>query len=178
MTNMEPEDPMAFCRLGNALAARESFAEAEAAYEQAAAIEPTMAGAYYSRLSDTYRLAGHFDQAVRALDRCIREDASEPAYHLLSGDILIEKGDIDDALIAYERAVKLKPVFTGAYYNRLGNTLSRFSQYEKAVTAFRKAVTAEPDNPFYNLYLAGAYAALGQEDLARQALEKSEALRK
>ena len=178
MTDMEPEDGMAYCRLGNALAALESFAEADAAYERAAAIEPTAAGSYYSRLSEVYRQAGHYDRAIAALDRCIRENSSEPAYHLLFGDIMIEKGDIAAALSAYEMAVKLRPDFTGAYYNRLGNTLSRFSQYEKAVMAFRKAITAEPDNPFYILYLAGAYNALGREDLARQALEKSELLRK
>ena len=178
MTDMEPEDAMSYCRLGNALAALESFEEAEAAYEQATAIEPTMTGAYYSRLSEVYRQAGHYDRAIRALDRCINENTSEPVYHLLFGDIMVEKGDIAAALIAYERAVKLKPDFTGAYYNRLGNTLVHFSHHEKAVTIFQKAITAEPDNPFYILYLAGAHAALGQEDLARQAMEKSEALRK
>jgi len=177
MTDMEPEDAMAYCRLGNALVALESFAEAEAAYERAATIEPMTAGAYYSRLSEVYRQAGHYARAVRALDRCIRENASEPAYHLLFGDIMVEKGDIAAALSAYERAVKLRPDFTGAYYNRFGNTLVRFSHHEKAVLAFRKASTAEPDNPFYILYLAGTYAALGQEDLARQALEKAEALK-
>jgi tetratricopeptide (TPR) repeat protein len=169
---------MAFCRLGNALVALESFAEADAAYERAVEIEPTMAGAYYSRLSEVYRQAGHHDQALRALERCIQENASEPVYHLLCGDIMVEKGDIATAVIAYEKAVKLKPDFTGAYYNRLGNTLVRFSHHEKAVTAFQQAITAEPDNPFYNLYLAAAYAALGQEDLARQAMEKSAALKK
>lgn len=178
MAAMEPEDAMAFCRLGNALAVLGSFAEAEAAYERATAIEPTMAGAYYSRLSEVYRQAGHYDQALRALDRCIRENAAEPVYHLLRGDIMVEKGDIVTALTAYERGIKLKPDFTGAYYNRLGNTLVRFSHHEKAVTAFQKAITAEPHNPFYILYLAGAYAALGQDDLARQAMAKSEALKK
>ncbi len=178
MTNMEPEDGMAHCRLGNALVALESFEGAEAAYERAAAIEPTAAGAYYSRLSEVYRQAGHYDRAIHALDRCIRENAAEPAYHLLFGDIMIEKGDIAAGLTAYERAVKMRPDFKGAYYNRLGNTLVRFFQHEKAVTAFQKAITAEPDNPFYILYLAGAYTALGQEDLARQAMENAEALRK
>lgn len=177
MTDMEPEDAMAYCRLGNALVALESFEEAEAAYERAAEIEPTTAGAYYSRLSEVYRQAGHYDRAVRALDRCIRENASEPAYHLLFGDIMVEKGDIAAALIAYERAVKLGPTFTGAYYNRLGNTLVRFSHHEKAVTAFQKAITAEPDNPFYILYLAGAYNSLGQEDLSRQAIATAESLK-
>jgi tetratricopeptide (TPR) repeat protein len=178
MTDMEPEDPMAYCRLGNALVALESFDEAEAAYERAGEIEPTAAGAYYSRLSEVYRRAGHYDRSVRALERCIRKNDADPAYHLLFGDIMVEKGDITAALIAYERAVELRPDFTGAYYNRLGNTLSRFSQHERAVTAFQKAITAEPDNPFYILYLAGAYTALGQEDLACQTMEKAEALKK
>ena len=178
MTDLEPEDAMAYCRLGNALVALESFNEADTAYERAAAIEPTTAGAYYSRLSEVYRRAGHYDRAIRALDRCIRESSDEPVYHLLFGDIMVEKGDIAAALIAYERAIKLGPAFTGAYYNRLGNTLARFSHHEKAVTAFQKAITAEPANPFYILYLAGAYNALGQEDLARQALEKAEVLKK
>jgi tetratricopeptide (TPR) repeat protein len=178
MTEVDPEDAMAYCRLGNALAALASFAEAENAYERATAIEPSMAGAYYSRLSEVYRQAGHYEQALRALDRCIRDNAADPVYHLLSGDIMVEKGDLAAAFNAYARAVKMRPDCTGAYYNRLGNTLVRFSHHEKAVTAFKTATMAEPDNPFYILYLAGAYATLGQEDLARQAMEKSAALKK
>ncbi|HQK78893.1 MAG TPA: tetratricopeptide repeat protein [Syntrophales bacterium] len=167
MTELEPEDAMACCRLGNALAAGEEFDAAEAAYRRAGEIEPLSAAAYYGRLAVVYRDAGHIEAAVRMAALCIREDAAEPAHHLLAGELLLARGDIEAAVAAYETAMALRPEFTAAYCNRLGNALALANHHEKAVAAFQKAVTAEPQNPFYLLYLADAQRALEEKDNAR-----------
>jgi len=168
MTELEPDDAMACCRLGNALAAGEEFDAAEAAYRRAGEIEPLSSAAYYGRLAVVYRDAGHIEAAIRMAALCIREDAAEPAHHLLAGELLLARGDIEAAVAAYETAMALRPEFTAAYCNRLGNALALANHHEKAVAAFQKAVTAEPQNPFYLLYLADAQRALEEKDNARK----------
>ncbi|HOF05278.1 MAG TPA: tetratricopeptide repeat protein [Syntrophales bacterium] len=175
MTEMEPEDAMAFCRLGNALAAAGDCDGAEASYRRAAEIEPLSAAAYYGRLAVIYSEAGHADRAVRMAARCVQENPAEPAYHLLSGDLLIARGDLEAALAAYERAAALRPECAATYANRLGNTLAGAGRYAEAVTAFRRAAALDPQNPFYLLYLADAYRALGREDEAREVMDRLEA---
>ncbi|MDI9569204.1 MAG: tetratricopeptide repeat protein [Pseudomonadota bacterium] len=168
MTELAPDDAMAWCRLGYALAAGEDFDAAAAACRRAGEIEPSSAAAYYGRLAAACRDAGHLEAAARMAALCIREDAAEPAHHLLAGELSLARGDLEAAVAAFETAMALRPEFTAAYWNRLGNALARAGYHEKAVAAFQKAVAAEPRNPFYLLYLANARRALAGEADARE----------
>ncbi len=172
MTEMEPEDAMAFCRLGNALAAGGDLDGAEAAYRQAAEIEPLSAASYYGRLATVFSEHGHRERAVRLAARCLEINAAEPAYHLLSGDLLIALGDIEAAVAAYGQAEALRPECAAPYANRLGNTLAGAGHHEQAVAAFSRAAALDPQNPFYLLYLAESCRVLGRMDEARHALSK------
>jgi tetratricopeptide (TPR) repeat protein len=176
MTEMEPEDAMAFCRLGNALAAAGDCDGAEASYRRAAQIEPLSAAAYYGRLAVVFGEGGHLERAVRMAALCLQENPVEPAYHLLSGDLLIARGEVAAAQAAYERAAALRPECAAPYANRLGNALAGAGRHEEAAAAFRRAASLDPQNPFYLLYLADAYRALGRMEEARQALSKVESL--
>lgn len=170
MTEMEPEAAMVFCQLGNALIALHDFTGADEAYERAATIDPDLEAAYYYRLAEEYRKAGEQGQAEQAIRRSLAQEATEPAYHLFLGDLFIGDGRTDEGWTAYEAAVGLRPASAGVYYHRLGNTLTQAKHHERAVLAFQKAIVAEPENPFYRLRLAEALAAMGREDLAREAL--------
>jgi len=176
MTAMEPEDAMAFCRLGNALAAGGDLDGAEAACRRAAEIEPLSAASYCERLAAVFNERGHRERAVRMAARCIEINAAEPAYHLLIGDILIARGDIEAAIAAYERAASLRPECAAPYANRLGNALAGAGRHEQAVAAFRRAAALDPQNPFYLLYLADACRVLGRLDEARQVMARAASL--
>ena len=177
MVTMEPDDAVVFCNLGNALVALADLAGAEEAYGQAIEIEPEKAAAYFGRLADQYRKAGHADRAEEALRKALSRDAAEPAYHVLLGDLLVEGGRVDEGWRAYETAANLRPASSGAYYYRLGNALAQAADHERAAFAFQKAITAEPRNPFYFLHLAESYAALGREELALEAIRQAKSLR-
>ena len=176
MIEMEPESSIDYCRLGDALLALNGFVEAEKAYEKAIAIEPDRAAAYYGRLANEFRKAGHFDRAERTIRKGLADDPSEPAAYLLLGDLLILEDRADEGWAAYESAVNLRPASAGSYYFRLGNTLAERSAYEQAAAAFRRAIAVERQNPFYFLNLAAAYASLGREDLALEAIRQAQAL--
>ena len=177
MTDMEPDASMVFCSLGNALVAEGDFDRAEEAYQKAVEIDPLETGIYYSRLAHVYLEAGNDERAAKALRKCIEYRSDEPAYLLSLGDILIRQGHLDDATIAYEKAIELNRNYAGAYYNRLGNTLAKADRHVQAVDSFKKAIAADPRNPFYYLHLAESYTAIGLSDMAEKARMEAESLK-
>lgn len=176
MSDMEPEAVVPLCLLGNASIALRDFAAAEAAYERAVAIDPEGGGVYFGRLAEEYRKTGQRERSEAAIRRSINRMATEPAHHIFLGDLLLEDGRIAEGWTAYETAVGLRPDSAGPFFFRLGNTLHRIGRYESAALAFQKAIAMEPANAFYLLHLAQAQAALGREDLAREALRQAESL--
>jgi tetratricopeptide (TPR) repeat protein len=71
-------------------------------------------------------------------------------------------GKYERAIVAYNRAVKLKPDYAAAYLN-LGHAYSNLKRYDKAIWALRKAIHYEPDNMEAYMALGNAYFDSGRE---------------
>lgn len=177
MTEMEPDASASFCCLGNALIAAGDFDGAEKAYRKAVGIDPTEAGSFYNRLANVYLSAGHYERAEKAYRKCLEFRFDEPMYHCGLGDVLVRQGKIDDAIGAYENAAQMNCASSGAYYNRLGNTLAKENYHLQAIDAFQKAIAVDNHNPFYYIYMAESYAALGLSDMAEKAYLKARSLK-
>ncbi len=52
---------------------------------------------------------------------------------------------VDDAVVAYGRAIELNPQRAPSYYAR-GSTLHRQGKLDEAITAYRKAIELNPDD--------------------------------
>jgi tetratricopeptide (TPR) repeat protein len=177
MIEMEPDASVTYCSLGNALIETGAFDSAEDAYRKAVEIDPSEAGSFYNRLAGAYFNAGHAEMAEKTFRKCLEFRFDEPMYHCGLGDVLVKQGKIDDAEGAYEKAAQLDHAFSSAYYNRFGNTLTRGNFYLQAIEAFKKAIAADPKNPFYYIHLAEAYTAIGLPDMAEKTYRKAESLR-
>jgi superkiller protein 3 len=164
MTKMEPDASTAFCQLGNALIKKGDLDGAEQAYVKAVEIDPLDAGTFFSRLAGAYGDAGHDERAERAYRKSLEYGNDEPAYHLCLGDVLVRLGRLKDAELAYEKAVELNRRDAGAFYNRLGNVLAKEGCHSQAIEIYKKAMAADPQNPFYPLRLAQSCSALGLTD--------------
>jgi predicted O-linked N-acetylglucosamine transferase (SPINDLY family) len=68
----------------------------------------------------------------------------EAVTHFENGNALYEQGRMDDAIIAYREAVRLKPDYPTAH-NNLGAALQARGRMEEAVAAYREAVRLQPD---------------------------------
>ncbi|MGZ3580734.1 MAG: tetratricopeptide repeat protein, partial [Syntrophales bacterium] len=55
--------------------------------------------------------------------------------------------------------------------------LARGKHHSHAVEAFKKAIAADPRNPFYYVHLADSYAALGLSDAAEETYRQAESLK-
>ena len=72
-------------------------------------------------------------------------------YYNTLGNTLLEKGEVDEAIISFVHAIILKPDDAEAHGN-LGNAMLRPGQsVEEAITYFQAAIKLRPDNaPFLN----------------------------
>ena len=158
---VEPDASASFMGIGKAQVASGDFNGAEEAYAKAVSIDPFSADVYHNRLGMTYLRAGQYVRAQAAFKKAIDYKSDEPIYRCNMGDAMVMEGQLDAAEAAYEAAAALNPESRGAYLNRLGNTLHHEKHYLKAIGIFKKAVAAEPMNPFYHLHLARSYEAAG-----------------
>ena len=63
----------------------------------------------------------------------------------------VKQQEYENAIMHYTEAIKSKPDFTAAYYNR-GNAYYKKGEYDNAITDFDKAIELKPDydNAYYN----------------------------
>lgn len=76
-------------------------------------------------------------------------DEYTAAAWLLKGYVTPSK-NADDAILAFRKAIELKPDYAAAY-NNMGISLNDIDKIDEAIIAFRKAIELRPDNePAYN----------------------------
>ena len=61
------------------------------------------------------------------------------------GAAYANKGQIDKAIVDYDKAIELKPKLTLAYDNR-GLAFFQKGQYDRAIADYRKALEIDPSN--------------------------------
>jgi tetratricopeptide (TPR) repeat protein len=176
LIEIEPDAPALFCRLGDARAAAGDYAGAEDAYDGAIAIEPSDAHRFYCALGATFAREGEYERAATALKQSLHSRPDQPLVRCTLGDVLIRQGKPDEGMAAYEEAARLDAASAGGYYNRLGNSLAGEGRHDLAVSAFEKAVAADPRNPFYCLSLVKSCEAEGLHEKAKEAYEKAQSL--
>lgn len=171
LIDMENDNPAFYCRWGEALFAAGLATESQAAYKQAAEIDPEDADRYYFQLANLFQNTGHNNEALSLLNDCISVNPGNSLYYCALGDILVALGKTDQALAAYKTAIKFDNAGAGVYYNRLGQTLMKAKFFSQAIDAFKAAIELDAAKPYYTS-LASAYEAMGCVDVARELLQK------
>jgi tetratricopeptide (TPR) repeat protein len=91
----------------------------------------------------------------------------------LAGLHFKSKGDLEKAIVCYQKALKVGPEEAGIWSNA-GNAMAELKKYPNAILAHRRALKLEPDNPAFKknmvatLGLAGA--SLKREKQLKEAL--------
>ncbi len=169
LIGLAEDNPVYYCFLGEALFACGRFKESEAAYSRATELDQEQADRYHFKLAALFIKINNHAEAKRILERCIALNPADPVYNCCLGDALIGLGKCEDARAAYKLAVQNDKSHTGAYYNRLGNTLVQAKLFLQAAEAFQEAIKYEALQQYY-LNLATAYNAMGLTDRAQKTL--------
>jgi TolB-like protein/Flp pilus assembly protein TadD len=95
--------------------------------------------------------------------------------HMFLAGALGCAGKWEESLGYAEKAMRLSPFPTVAYYWLLGRSYFMTGQYDKAIETFKKAVHVNPDYLVAHAFLAACYSALDRQ--AEAAVEAEEVLR-
>ncbi len=91
---------------------------------------------------------------------------------VLLGNVLADKGEIENAVYMYRKATVKDPKAYKAYYN-LGNYYVSRGQFEMAADYYKKAVKIKQDNPYIYYNLATTYIKLNNLSQAKNNLIKA-----
>jgi len=86
------------------------------------------------------------------------------AYNNL-GDVLLQQGNVDEAIVHYQKAWQIRPDFAEVCYN-LGGAFSKKGEVDEAIVQYQKALQIKPDYPEAHNNLGIALFQKGKVDEA------------
>jgi tetratricopeptide (TPR) repeat protein len=105
----------------------------------------------YFNLGLSLHRQGKFEESLQNFLRAVELVPSDAEYWDLVGNAYLELNRLDDAQKALEKAIKINPTYSLAYYD-LGVVLSRINGREnEAMKLFKHAIALDPDeaHPYY-----------------------------
>ena len=130
--------------------------EVIAAYQKAAEIDPTSAGALVN-LGTVYFNARDWRLAEQFYAKAVEVDPEYALAHFNLGNLYDERGDRSSALSHYVAAIRIHPRYADAHYN-IALLYQSMGQPLKAVRHWRSYLTLDPSS---------AWAAIARRELAK-----------
>lgn len=114
----------------------------------------------------------------KTMDLLLQIDENERSAQdwLLLGNLLDEKGEKDNAIFMYQKAINTDKKYYKAYYN-LANLYLADERYNMAVENYKKAISITKENPYVYYNLGCAYLKLGEVKKARSAFQQAVTLK-
>ncbi len=127
-------------------------------------------------------LDGLYELAIDYADKGLNEIAKDillymirvdktyaPAYELY-GSILLEEGNIDEAIKFLDKSIELDPWLVQSY-SMLGEAYYNIGKYDEAIKYWEEEIKYSPNNIFTYFMLADAYSKSGRPEKAIEVLE-------
>jgi Tfp pilus assembly protein PilF len=133
------------------------FRHAIQLYDEAIALNPANAEAYYKR-GNAQRNAGQMDAAVDSYSQAIKIRPGYAHAYCNRGVVQQSLGLTAAALISYDRAIALDPADAMAHYNR-ALLMQELSRWDEALASYDRAIQIDPQysDAQYNRSLALLY---------------------
>lgn len=100
-------------------------------------------------------------------------DRNDADTYVLEGGLLILKGQYEEALIAYQKALKFNPSNCYSGYFGVGHALAWLKRDTEAIPYYQKSLAIKPNQPRCLSDLGSSLANIGQTNEAIEALNKS-----
>lgn len=131
---------------------------------------------YYLMGNECITKAKDANAAIRCFDKALRLHPEYVEAWVRKGVTLFDMGEDYDAQVCLNKAVKLSPKSFKARYNR-GKCFLRLKYYEEAILDFQQSIGMKSKHAASHAYLAEAFRAIGEEELARRHQDIADALR-
>jgi tetratricopeptide (TPR) repeat protein len=123
------------------------------------------------RTSARFRLyRRQYEEAIAETERAIALDPNDADNYWSMGYVLTYAGRSAEAVDPFKMAMRLNPHYPGWYPYFLGVAQYCLEQYEEAATSQERGLRVSPSSSTW--WLAAAYAQLGREEEAADALTK------
>ena len=159
---------------GDLLLAQGKGAEAEAAYEDALALDPDNMGPYFA-LARMHLRSGNAEKAIRQYQAALAQNPRQPGIHTILGTIYDQQDQPEQAETHYREALKIDPEFAPAANNLAYLLANSDRELDEALTYARLAKAKYPDDPGVMDTLGLVYLKKGLIDSAVAELKESAA---
>jgi tetratricopeptide (TPR) repeat protein len=163
---LDPELSLPHFQLGYLLTQQGEFEEAVPFYQKAIALYPDHTGAYY-QLANAYFRLGRQDEGKRQLEK-FREIKAKERFNLAERSL--KKGEIDEALTAFQRTLDMDAAFAPAYA-RLSAIAFQQNNLETAVEYLQRALEIRPNFAAGHYQLGSIYHKQGEIEKAIKSFE-------
>lgn len=129
--------------LASGLKELQQYDEAVASCDQAIALTPDYADAYYNRGIALFCL-NRLQEAIASFDRALALKPGFADAYYNCGIAQHKLGLLEEAIVSYDHAILFKPDYVEAFYNR-GNVLLALGRHEQAIESYDGAITIKPE---------------------------------
>ena len=155
-SKLQPNSPKVHTDLGNLYGRKRKWQYAIACYRKAIDLNPQYSKAHLNLARTLFKI-GKQQEFIREMQWAL---ALEPKIgtaidHFYLGNALADKGQLQQALGFYYKAIILNPLFSQSYY-RLSEILSNQGKHKEAIDFLKLEISSNPDN-------AESYFCLGQQ---------------
>jgi len=130
----------------------------------------------WNLLGVLYVKQGRWSDGMAALERAVLSQPRDVDAWTNLGWLLTELKQVGRAREAFGRALALNPGYGRAHAGMAGLHAEGGGDYDKAIEAYRLALSAEPDNPTYLYDMGWAYYRKGMTDRALEILTRASVL--
>jgi tetratricopeptide (TPR) repeat protein len=148
---LRPKDVEPHLSAAPLLEQQNRFADAEAEYKAAFALDPDSSDAL-AGLANLYMRGHRFTEAEAALRKLVVLRPDDPATHMQLGRMLAAAGQPNEAIVELQAALKLAPAETGVQRD-LVDVYVEAGKYADAEAQCRALLAAKPNDPGLHLLL-------------------------
>lgn len=126
-----------------------------------------IAGVYGTAIA--HYLSGSSNQAIKLMDRVLRQMPNNPYFHEMKGEILLRAGKADAAVKSFQKAVSLDKHNSGLLRIQLGHALletNKKANLDAAIKTLKAGISRDKYSSQGHGFMARAYAAKGNQVLA------------
>ena len=118
--------------------------EAVNLYKKSLAVHPTAEA--YTFLGWTYSFMGRLDDAIEECHKAIAQDPDFGNPYNDIGAYLIEKGDFDEAIVWFQKAMQARRYESPAFpHLNIGRVYEKQGRWTEAIDAYKKALALNPN---------------------------------